>query len=334
MADPNGKEAGIKFLEENKGKDRVVTLASGLQYKVLNEGKGLEHPKVGTQCECHYAGRLLDGTEFDSSYKRGTPTTFAPNQVIKGWTEAMQLMVQGDKWEMYIPYELAYGASGKPPKIPAAACLIFIMEIVKIKGETVPVIDFPEWNAEQLALWEAKDEAAVVKWKEDKEKEWAEGGRVKERFPTREDFDTWLAKQSKSSKDKALWKRTRRNFEPKAPEPVKLTKDTARELLTKAINTIKEPANKTKLEGILKECEGGDPAQAGMMKMMRLMPEMQALLGPTLTEYGFKADDLMTVTMQVQAFGAEDASIAADVAKVMKAVQGDLTDLLNDSALD
>jgi len=337
MSDPNGKEAGLKFLEENKGKERVITLASGLQYKVLNEGKGLEHPKVGTSCACNYAGRLLDGTEFDSSYKRGTPSNFAPNQVIKGWTEAMQLMVEGDKWEMYIPYELAYGASGKPPKIPAAACLVFIMEIVKIKGETVAKqIDFPEWDAEQLALWEAKDEAAIVKWKEAKEQSWEEG-KLKEKYPTREEFDAWLAKQSKSSKDKSLWKRTRRNFEPKAPkapEPVKLNKVTARELLTKAINTIREPANKAKLEGVLKECEGGDPAQAGMMKMMKLMPEMQIILGPTLVEFGFRAEELMSVTMQVQAFGAEDASIASDVAKVMKAAQGDIKDLLDDSALD
>merc|ERR1740117_511301 len=138
MTDPNGAEAGEKFLNENKTKDGVITLPSGLQYKVLEEGYGLEHPTVSTPCECHYKGGLLDGTEFDSSYKRGTPTTFAPNQVIKGWTEAMQLMVQGDKWEMYIPYELAYGEGGKPPKIPAAACLVFVMEIVKIKGETVP----------------------------------------------------------------------------------------------------------------------------------------------------------------------------------------------------
>merc|ERR1719301_427307 len=158
-ADPNGKEAGIAFLAENKNKEGVITLPSGLQYKVLREGGGLEHPKVGTPCECHYAGRLLDGTEFDSSYKRGQPTTFAPNQVIKGWTEAMLMMVVGDKWEMYIPMEMAYGPSGKPPKIPPAAALIFIMEIVKIKGTTKPkVIDFPEWTPEQLALWKDEDE--------------------------------------------------------------------------------------------------------------------------------------------------------------------------------
>ena len=96
--DPNGAEAGDAFLAANKDKEGVVTLPSGLQYKVLEEGPGMEHPTVGTPCECHYAGRLLDGSEFDSSYKRGQPATFAPNQVIKGWTEAMQLMVQGDKY--------------------------------------------------------------------------------------------------------------------------------------------------------------------------------------------------------------------------------------------
>jgi len=336
MADTNGKEAGIKFLEENKSKDRVIALASGLQYKVLNEGRGMEHPKVGSPCECHYAGRLLDGTEFDSSYKRGTPSTFAPNQVIKGWTEAMQLMVVGDKWEMYIPYELAYGASGKPPKIPAAACLVFVMEIVKIKGESVPKqIDFPEWNEEQLALWEPKDQAAIEKWVETKEKGWAEG-KLKETYPTREEFDAWLAKQSKASKDKSLWKRTRRNFEPKAPGPPTLTKETAREFLTKAIQTFRVPANRTQLETLIKECEEGcpDPSQAGMMKMMKLMPVIQTLMEPTLTEYGFGVNDLMSVTMQIQAFAPEDASIAADVGKVMKAVQGDIKDLLDDSALD
>merc|ERR1712151_1133691 len=195
--------------------ERVVTLASGLQYKVLREGKGMEHPKVSTPCECHYAGRLLDGTEFDSSYARGEPTSFAPNQVIKGWTEAMQLMVQGDKWEMYIPYEMAYGENGSPPKIPGCACLIFIMEIVKIKGDTVPAkIEFPEWTEEQLSLWTEKDQAAVDQWREAKEKSYVEeGSKLKEQYPTRDEFDAWVAKQSKSSKDKSLWKRTRKSYE-------------------------------------------------------------------------------------------------------------------------
>ena len=90
--------ASTKGLEENQGKDGVITLPSGLQYRVIEEGAGDKHPKVGTECECHYTGRLLDGTEFDSSYKRGGPSTFAPDQAIKGWTEALQLMVVGDKF--------------------------------------------------------------------------------------------------------------------------------------------------------------------------------------------------------------------------------------------
>lgn len=79
---------GLAFLEENKGKPGVVTLPSGLQYKVLKKGKGPSHPTVDSPCSCHYEGKLLDGTKFDSSYDRGSPTTFAPNQVIRGWTEA------------------------------------------------------------------------------------------------------------------------------------------------------------------------------------------------------------------------------------------------------
>merc|ERR1712194_203203 len=143
----------------------------------------------------------------------GTPTTFAPNQVIKGWTEAMQLMVQGDKWEMYIPYELAYGADGKPPKIPAAACLVFIMEIVKIKGDTKPAtIEFPEWTEKQLKLWEEKDESSLVTWREAKEKSWNDGP-LKEKYPTREEFDEWCKKQCATAKNKSLWKRTRKNYE-------------------------------------------------------------------------------------------------------------------------
>jgi FKBP-type peptidyl-prolyl cis-trans isomerase FklB len=132
------KLQGEFYLEQNKTKEGVVTLPSGLQYKVLRAGTGDSHPTADSQCDCHYAGRLIDGTEFDSSYKRGEPTAFAPNQVIKGWTEAMQLMVEGEKWEMYIPFELAYGKRGSPPKIPGEACLIFEMEIIKIRGKKVP----------------------------------------------------------------------------------------------------------------------------------------------------------------------------------------------------
>lgn len=328
--DPNGAEAGLKFLEENKTKEGVITLASGLQYKVLDEGRGLEHPKVDAPCECHYAGRLLDGTEFDSSYKRGTPTTFAPNQVIKGWTEAMQLMVVGDKWEMYIPMELAYGKDGRPPKIPAAATLIFQMEILKVKGETVPKqLVFPEWTPEQLELWTEKDESACQKWREVKSKSW-DDGKLKDAHPTREEFDIWLDKQCLSSKNKSLWKRTApKKAEAAAPPgPPTLTKESARALLTKSLETFRQPANKDTLLGLVKECEGGDGMENGMAKMMKLMPAVQKMMGGVLQDYGFGSGDLMTVTMQIQAFGTQDPSIAADVAKLMKAVQGDFADIL------
>jgi len=129
-------EEGLQFLAENKQKEGVIELPSGMQYKVLEKGTGLYHPLPSTQCKCHYAGTLIDGTEFDSSYGRGSPTTFAPNQVIPGWTEAMQMMVEGDKLELYIPSELAYGERGSPPKIPPDSVLIFTIEIVEILGGT------------------------------------------------------------------------------------------------------------------------------------------------------------------------------------------------------
>ena len=98
---------GEKFLQDNAAKPGVISLPSGLQYKVLRVGEGTAHPLVDTPCACHYEGRTAQnypsGTKFDSSYDRGRPATFAPSQVIKGWTEAMQMMVQGDKWEMYTP---------------------------------------------------------------------------------------------------------------------------------------------------------------------------------------------------------------------------------------
>eukprot|EP00929_Paragymnodinium_shiwhaense_P115736 TRINITY_DN847_c1_g1_i1.p1 TRINITY_DN847_c1_g1~~TRINITY_DN847_c1_g1_i1.p1 ORF type:complete len:332 (-),score=107.76 TRINITY_DN847_c1_g1_i1:85-1080(-) len=329
-SDPNGPEASEKFLAANKSKDGVITLESGLQYKVLRSGDGLDHPKVGTPCECHYAGTLIDGTEFDSSYKRGTPTTFAPNQVIKGWTEAMQLMVEGDKWEMYIPSDLAYGPSGRPPKIPAAAALIFTMEIIKIKGATTAKkMEFPEWTEEQLKLWTEKDQAAIDKWKEARTKSY-EDGNMRDTHPTREGFDSWLEKQCAASKNKTLWKRTRpKREEDKPAGPPKLDCKQARELLTKALQTFKQPENKEKLMAIVKECEGMDPSQAGMAKMMKLMPAVQQMMGSTIQEYGFGPNDLMAVTMQVQAFGTEDPTIAEDSAKLMKAVSGDFGDLLD-----
>jgi FKBP-type peptidyl-prolyl cis-trans isomerase FklB len=134
------KKEGEEFLAANREKEGVFVLPSGLQYKVLRAGDGDSHPTADSPCEVHYEGTLINGDEFDSSYKRGSPTTFAPNQVIKGWTEAMQLMVEGDKWEMYIPYELAYGAGGSPPKIPGHSVLIFRMEILQVKGSKAPAV--------------------------------------------------------------------------------------------------------------------------------------------------------------------------------------------------
>jgi len=126
---------GVAFLAENAKKPDVITLPSGLQYKVLEKGTGIHHPLPNSPCSCHYHGTLIDGTTFDSSYDRGSPTTFAPNQVIRGWTEAMQLMVEGDKFELYIPSDLAYGDRGSPPKIPGGSVLVFKIEILEILVE-------------------------------------------------------------------------------------------------------------------------------------------------------------------------------------------------------
>jgi FKBP-type peptidyl-prolyl cis-trans isomerase FklB len=90
--DPNGPEAGTRFLAENRKKKDVIACSSGLQYRVIKEGDGLVRPGLDTKCACHYVGALLDGTQFDSSYEKGRPSTFRPDQVIKGWTEAMTLM--------------------------------------------------------------------------------------------------------------------------------------------------------------------------------------------------------------------------------------------------
>jgi len=113
----------------------VVTLPSGLQFKILREGDGKFHPAPTTPTKCHYEGRLRDGTIFDSSYRRIEPSTFAPSQVIKGWTEAMQLMVEGDKWELYVPSHLGYGDAGQGDKIPGGDVLIFIIEMIDIEGK-------------------------------------------------------------------------------------------------------------------------------------------------------------------------------------------------------
>lgn len=130
--------ASIAFLEENAKDPEVTTLPSGLQFKILRTGNGGYHPEVDSPTECHYKGTLIDRkTVFDSSYDRGSPATFQPRQVIKGWTEAMQLMVEGDKWELVIPSELGYGDRGSGQHIKGGDALIFVMEMINIKGTKV-----------------------------------------------------------------------------------------------------------------------------------------------------------------------------------------------------
>jgi len=125
-------EEGKKFLAENQKKGGIKTLPSGLQYKVLNEGSG-KMPKAEDTVTVNYKGTLIDGTEFDSSYKRGQPATFQVKGVIKGWTEALQLMKQGAKWQLFIPPDLAYGERGAGRDIGPNATLIFEVELLAVK---------------------------------------------------------------------------------------------------------------------------------------------------------------------------------------------------------
>lgn len=131
MGEKNKKE-GEAFLAENKKKEGVVTLASGLQYKVLKKGSG-KKPKLTDTVTTHYKGTLIDGTEFDSSYRRGQPASFPVNGVIAGWTEALQLMEEGAKWQLFIPPQLAYGERGAGPRIGPNATLIFEVELISIQ---------------------------------------------------------------------------------------------------------------------------------------------------------------------------------------------------------
>lgn len=127
------KKKGEEFLKANRKKKGVKQTKSGLQYKVLKEGKG-KNPKATSQVKVHYKGTLIDGTEFDSSYKRNAPATFGLNQVIRGWTEGLQLMKPGAKYQLYIPSDLAYGPRGRP-SIPGSSTLIFDVELLEIVKE-------------------------------------------------------------------------------------------------------------------------------------------------------------------------------------------------------
>ena len=130
VADKNLAE-GKTFLEENKKKDGVITLPSGLQYKILAEGSG-KTPKATDSVTVNYRGNLINGTEFDNSYKRGQPTTFQVGNVIRGWTEALQVMKEGSKWQIFIPPQLAYGDRSAGP-VPPNSTLIFEVELISVK---------------------------------------------------------------------------------------------------------------------------------------------------------------------------------------------------------
>ena len=125
------KAQSERFLEANKTKEGVKTTGTGLQYQVLAQGTG-KSPLTTDRVTVHYTGRLTDGTIFDSSLQRGQPATFRVNQVIPGWTEALQMMKEGDKWILFIPYSLGYGERGSPPQIPPFSTLIFEVELMKV----------------------------------------------------------------------------------------------------------------------------------------------------------------------------------------------------------
>jgi len=131
LGEKNKKE-GETFLAENRKKEGVITLPSGLQYKVIKEGTG-KQPSADATVETNYRGTLVDGTEFDSSYKRGQTATFPVNGVIQGWTEALQLMKEGAKWQLFVPANLAYGERGAGNVIGPNATLIFEVELVSVK---------------------------------------------------------------------------------------------------------------------------------------------------------------------------------------------------------
>ena len=129
------KKEGDAFLAANKAKEGVVTLPSGLQYKILTQGTGPK-PTATDSVVCNYRGTLINGTEFDSSYKRGEPATFPVSGVIKGWTEALQLMPVGSKWQLFVPSDLAYGERSPGPEIAPDSTLIFEVELLSIQNKS------------------------------------------------------------------------------------------------------------------------------------------------------------------------------------------------------
>ena len=125
-------EEGKAFLDKNAKRDGVKTTASGLQYEVITEGSG-KSPSATDTVQVHYEGTLINGNVFDSSYRRGTPASFPVNGVIPGWTEALQMMKEGGKWKIYLPYDIAYGERGAGQDIPPYATLVFTVELIAVK---------------------------------------------------------------------------------------------------------------------------------------------------------------------------------------------------------
>ena len=148
------RKTGEDFLAANKGKDGVVVLPSGLQYKILQAGSGPK-PTAADTVVCNYKGTLIDGKEFDSSFKRGQPATFPVGGVIKGWTEALQLMPVGSKWQLFIPPDLAYGDKQAGPDITPGSTLVFEVELVSIQPKTASA---PESAAPQKSPDKAPDQ--------------------------------------------------------------------------------------------------------------------------------------------------------------------------------
>jgi len=149
-------KAGEAFLEENKKKEGVKVTDSGLQYKVIEEGDGPK-PTAEDTVKINYRGTFIDGTEFDSSYDKGEPITLPLNRVIPGWTEGLQMMKVGSKWELYIPANLAYGPHGRPPKIAPNATLVFEVELLDIeKPQDEEMVKEPATEGETKAI-ESKD---------------------------------------------------------------------------------------------------------------------------------------------------------------------------------
>ncbi|RNF21787.1 macrophage infectivity potentiator, precursor [Trypanosoma conorhini] len=128
------KRVGRAFIKEKSAQPDAVTLPSGLVFQRIARGSGKRAAAVDDECEVHYTGKLRDGSVFDSSRERGEPVSFRPRGVIKGWTEALQLMREGDRWRIFIPHELGYGAAGAGPKIPPFSPLEFDVELIRIKG--------------------------------------------------------------------------------------------------------------------------------------------------------------------------------------------------------